>query len=204
LLACGRAAALFDYQMMMVRHIESLIFSSGQPITLGEIKACLEESLQTALDEGGLLAAIADLQERYAADDFSFEIVEISGGYQFLTKGAYHPVIATFLKQSTKKKLSTAALETLAIIAYRQPVTKAEAEQIRGVSCDYSIQKLLEKELIAIVGRSDGPGKPLLYATSNKFMDYFGLKSIKDLPKPKDFQETENVIGEGPPIEEEG
>jgi segregation and condensation protein B len=101
-----------------------------------------------------------------------------------------------------KKRLSRSALETLSIIAYKQPVTKSELERIRGVNCDYAIQKLLEKELVAIQGRSDGPGRPLLYGTSDKFMDYFGLKSLDDLPKPKEFREPSNQIGEQAPIEE--
>jgi len=87
-------------------------------------------------------------------------------------------------------------METLAIIAYKQPVTKSELEEIRGVSCDYALQKLLEKELVLITGRSESPGRPLLYGTSDKFMDYMGIRSLNDLPRPKDFKETENVIGE--------
>ena len=113
-----------------------------------------------------------------------------------LTKGAYYPTVATFLKQSTKKKLSKAALETLSIIAYKQPVEKSELEKIRGVSCDYSIQKLLEKELVEITGRSEGPGRPLIYSTSEKFMDHFGLKSINDLPKTRDIASAKTSIGE--------
>ena len=122
--------------------------------------------------------------------------------FQFLTKGAYHNTVGQLLKIHSKKKLSRAALETLSIIAYKQPITKSDVEKIRGVSCDYTIQKLLEKELLTIIGRSDGPGRPLLYATSEKFMNYFGLKSIKDLPKIKDFKEVDNQIGEQAPIEE--
>jgi len=106
------------------------------------------------------------------------------------------------LRQTTKKRLSRAAMETLSIIAYKQPVTKSEMEKIRGVSCDYAVQKLLEKELVDIKGRSDGPGKPLLYGTSEKFMDYFGLKNLGELPKPKDFKEPDSEIGEKAPIEE--
>jgi segregation and condensation protein B len=97
--------------------------------------------------------------------------------------------------KKNKKRLSTAALETLSIIAYRQPVSKAELEHVRGVSCDYSIQKLLEKELIEITGKSDAPGKPILYGTSKLFMDYFGLKDPKDMPKLKDLQAIDNAIG---------
>jgi segregation and condensation protein B len=142
------------------------------------------------------------LAERYQDPVHAFEPVEIAGGWQFMTKGAYHNTVAVYLKQTTRKRLSQAALETLSIIAYRQPVSKSELEKIRGVNCDYSMQKLLEKELVSIVGRSEGPGRPLLYGTSEKFMDYFGLKSLKDLPQPKDFKEEDNAIGEQAPIEE--
>ncbi len=184
------------------QHIESVIFSSEQPISLKEIKNCLEQSMEAKLKKGLLEEAMQNLLEKYQGEEFAFEIIEISGGYQFLTKGAYHHTIGTLLKQKAKKRLSKAALETLAIIAYKQPVTKSEAEAIRGVSCDYSIQKLLEKELITIVGRSEGPGRPLLYATSEKFMNYFGLKSIQDLPKLKEFATEENTIGEAAAIDE--
>ncbi|HEX5626122.1 MAG TPA: SMC-Scp complex subunit ScpB, partial [Saprospiraceae bacterium] len=96
-----------------------------------------------------------------------------------------------------------AAMESLAIIAYKQPISKSEVEQIRGVNSDHSIQKLMEKELIEIVGRSEGPGKPILLGTSQRFMEYFGLKSMADLPKLKDFATAEQAIGEPAPIEEE-
>jgi len=119
-----------------------------------------------------------------------------------LTKPAFHNSVGTLLRQNNKRRLSRAALETLSIIAYKQPVPKSEMEKIRGVSCDYSVQKLLEKELVAIVGRSDAPGRPLLYGTSEKFMDYFGLKSLDEMPKPKDFKEPDNEIGEQAPIDE--
>ena len=92
--------------------------------------------------------------------------------------------------------MSTSALETLAIVAYKQPITKSEVEQIRGVNCDYAIQKLLEKELIEIKGKADTVGKPLIYGTNDKFMDYFGINSLNDLPTPKDFRQEENEIGE--------
>ena len=129
-------------------------------------------------------------------------MLEIAEGYQFLTKGAYHNTVGTLLKQKTRKRLSRAALETLAIVAYKQPVSKSEIEKIRGVNSDYALQKLLEKELVSIVGRSEGPGKPLLYGAGDKFMNYFGLKSIKDLPQPKEFKDPDNLIGEPEEIEE--
>ncbi len=186
----------------LAQYIEALIFSADSPIQPEEMRQCLEETFETGLEEEGLAAALEELKTRYGQETSAIELVEIAGGFQFMTKGAYHAVIATWLKQTTKKRLSQAAIETLSIIAYKQPVTKAELEQIRGVSCDYSLQKLLEKELVSIVGRSEGPGRPLLYGTSIKFMDYFGLKSLNDLPKPKDFKEPESEIGERAPLEE--
>jgi segregation and condensation protein B len=184
-------------------HIEALIFTTEHAVSLKEIKACLEATFETTFDESAIRSAIDQLSERYAEGDYAFEILEVADGFQFMTKPEYHGVVGTYLKQTTKKRLSQAALESLSIIAYKQPVSKTELESIRGVSCDYSIQKLLEKELIEIAGRSDGPGRPLLYATSTKFMDYFGLKSLRDLPKPKDFKDPESEIGEQAPIEEE-
>ncbi len=180
----------------LTQHIESLIFTTEHPVTLAEIKSVLNATFETDFAEADILRGIEELKTRYAEPTFSFEIVEISNGYQFLTKGAFHASVSTFLKQTTKKRLSQAALETLSIIAYKQPISKTEVEQIRGVSCDYAVQKLLEKELVTILGRSDAPGRPLLYGTSDKFMDYFGIKSLNDLPKPKDFKEVENKIGE--------
>ena len=140
--------------------------------------------------------AISSLKEKYSQDEFSFAIENLGGGYQFLTKPAYQASISILLRQQSHKKLSTAQLETLSIIAYRQPVTKTEIEHIRGVNCDYSIQKLLEKELIAIKGKAESVGKPILYGTSGKFMEYFGINSLQDLPQPKDFSQEENQIGE--------
>ena len=142
------------------------------------------------------MEAIGHIRAQFQHDDFAFELIEIAGGYQFLTKGAYHNTVAVHLKQTTKKRLSQAAIETLAIVAYKQPVSKSELEEIRGVNCDYALQKLLEKELVMITGRSEGPGRPLLYGTSEKFMDYMGINSLQDLPKLKDFKEVENTVGQ--------
>lgn len=143
-----------------------------------------------------ILEAIDALHVKYSHEDFSFALESLGGGYQFLTKPAYQASISILLRQQSHKRLSTAQLETLSIIAYKQPVTKTEIEHIRGVNCDYSIQKLLEKELVAIKGKSDTVGRPILYGTSEKFMEYFGINSIADLPQPKDFSQEENQIGE--------
>ena len=191
-----------SYICPMKQHIEALIFASPQAISTADIKLVLEEALQMEVPETDILTAIADIRGRFQHEDFAFELVEIAGGWQFLTKGAYHNTVAIHLKQTTKKRLSQAAMETLALIAYKQPVSRSELEEIRGVNCDYALQKLLEKELVTIAGRSEGPGRPLLYATSEKFMDYLGINSLSDLPKPKDFKEIENSVGEIPTAEE--
>ncbi|GAB2627007.1 hypothetical protein GCM10026987_25390 [Belliella aquatica] len=151
---------------------------------------------ESELPKEHILAALSDLQLKYATEDFSFGLEQIAGGYQFLTKPAYQSSISILLKQQSQKRLSTAQLETLSIIAYKQPVTKTEVEQIRGVSCDYSIQKLLEKELLTIKGKAETIGRPILYGTSEKFMEYFGINALTDLPQPKDFTSEENQIGE--------
>ena len=188
----------------MLQHIEALIFATESAVTREEIHACLEQALETTIEEEALEEALRDLTARYQAPERAFELVEIADGFQFMTKGAFHHTVATYLKQTTRRRLSQAGMETLSIIAYKQPISRVELERIRGVNCDYSMQKLLEKELVSIIGRSEGPGRPLLYGTSEKFMDYFGLKSLKDLPQPKDFKDpdSENEIGEQAPIEE--
>ena len=180
---------------------EALIFSAKQAISLEEIKACLEkvyEKEEEGIDETLLKSLIEQIQLKYSETVFPFELVPISQGYMFMTKQEYHRTISVYLNQKSKKRLSRAALETLAIIAYKQPVTKAEIEQIRGVNCDYSVQKLLEKDLVQMEGRSDAAGRPMLYGTGQFFMDYFGIESIEDLPQLKDIKsQNTNEIGEG-------
>ena len=187
---------------LLAQHIESLIFVAEKPISAKDIKTSLENAMEAEFKLPQIKESVVTLQEKYQASEFAMELVEISNGFQFLTKPAFHNTVGAYLKLTTKKRLSRAAIETLSIIAYKQPVSKPEMEKIRGVSADYSLQKLLEKEIVEIVGRSDGPGKPLLYGTNDRFMDYFGLKSIDDLPKLKDFATTDNVVGEAAPIEE--
>jgi segregation and condensation protein B len=187
---------------LLEQHLQALIFASPQPVQIVDLQVVMQEVFQATIAEADIKTTIEHIQELFRDDRFAFELVEIAGGYQFLTKGAYHNTVAVHLKQNTKKRLSQAAMETLALIAYKQPVSKSELEEIRGVGCDYALQKLLEKELVLISGRSEGPGRPLLYGTSGKFMDYMGINSLSDLPKPKDFKEPENSIGELPAIEE--
>ena len=148
------------------------------------------------VNESSIKEAIERIKDKFNSDVFSFEVLESGGGYHFLTKPAYQESISSLLKQKSKRKLSTSALETLSIIAYKQPITKSYIEQIRGVNCDYSVQKLLEKDLIVILGKSDAVGKPIIYGTTTKFMDYFGINNLSELPILKDLIPQENEIGE--------
>jgi segregation and condensation protein B len=178
------------------QYIEALIFVSEQSIRTEEIIYCLQAAFSQDFTEKQINVHIDNISQKYLDKNFAIELVKVSNGYQFLTKKAYHQVISLLQMQRSKKKLSQAAIETLAIIAYKQPVTKPDVEQIRGVNCDYSIQKLLEKELISIVGKSETIGKPILYGTSSIFMDYFGINSINELPQIKEFTDNTVSIGE--------
>src|SRR6185295_6023411 len=130
------------------RHIEALIFCSEECLSLDEIAASLKLSFGWEPDEEDLKTAIEEIKSKYESDDFAFELLEIAEGYQFLTKKDFHATISALIQHKAKKKLSTAQMETLAIIAYKQPISKTEVEHIRGVNCDYAMQKLLEKELV--------------------------------------------------------
>lgn len=180
---------------LLAHHIESLIFCSPEPIGVEDLKSCLEEMFESEIGLEQIKASVALLKEKYSSDDFSFAILELAGGYQFLTKPAFQASIGIMLKQKSKKRLSTSALETLAIIAYKQPITKTELELIRGVNCDYAVQKLLEKGIVEIKGKADTIGKPMLYGTNDKFMEYFGINSMEELPQLKDFLNENNEIG---------
>lgn len=181
----------------IIPHIEALIFASERPLTTLEILELLngsltEEEEKVSLD--GVEAALEGIQEKYKAEFYPFAVLQSGGGWQFLTKKEYHKTVAQLNREKFLKRLSSAAMETLSIIAYKQPVTKGEIESIRGVSSDYAVQKLLEKELIVISGRNEkAPGQPLLYSTSSNFMDYFGINTAEDLPKIREVL-SEQVI----------
>lgn len=171
----------------IIPHIEALIFASDKPLSGAELSEHINNALGFIEDRASLEqveSAIEGIQEKYDSEFYAFELKQSGGGWQFLTKPAYHKTVALINGDKFIKKLSNAALETLAIIAYKQPITKSEIESIRGVNCDYAVQKLLEKDLIIISGRNeDAVGKPLIYNTSKSFMDYFGINSADDLPK---------------------
>ena len=179
-------------------HIEALVFCSPVATKVIDLKACLSEMFNAEVPDTDIEAALQRIDEKYQAEEYSFQLYKAAGGYQFLTKPAYQSSIGIMLKQQSKKRLSTSAMETLSIIAYKQPLSKTEVENIRGVNCDYAIQKLLDKGLIEIQGKAETIGRPILYGTSPKFMEYFGINDINELPTPKDFTNEVNTIGETP------
>lgn len=171
----------------LILHVEALIFASERPITQVELTEYIGQSLEMAVESERISACIEAVREKYETDFYPFQLREIGGGYQFLTKKDYHKTVLQLNGDKHIKKLSASAMETLAIIAYKQPISKSDIEFIRGVSADYSIQKLLEKELVVIVGRNEeAVGKPLLYSVSRNFMDYLGINSPAQLPQLKD------------------
>ncbi len=176
--------------------IEALIFASDKSISIDEIQQVLAELNEDYYSSEKVAEFIEQIRLKYLELNLAIELLNLNGGFQFLTRKEYYPVINQLQIQRSRKKLSQAALETLSIIAYKQPITKLEIEQIRGVNCDYTVQKLLEKELISISGKSDTVGKPLLYATSSIFMDYFGINSTEDLPQLNELTTENNNIGE--------
>lgn len=191
---------------VIIPHIEALIFASDKPLATNEIVELVNNALGFIDDRASaeqVEAAIDAIAEKYHSEFYAFEVRESGGGWQFLTKKEFHKTVAQLNGDKFLKKLSVAAIETLSIIAYKQPVTKSEIELIRGVNCDYAVQKLLEKDLIIIAGRKeDAVGKPLIYTTSRSFMDYFGINSADDLPKIKEVLNPEII--EATKVEREG
>jgi len=171
----------------LITHTEALIFASEKPLSTIEIVELINNAFGFLDDKiifDQIETSIEGIKEKYTAEFYPFELRQSGGGWQFLTKKDFHKTIAQLNGDKFLKRLSNAAMESLAIIAYKQPITKSEIEAIRGVNSDYSIQKLLEKELVVITGRNESMvGKPLVYATSKHFMDYFGINSSTDLPK---------------------
>lgn len=183
-----------DIEQLMP-HVEALIFASERPITQIEMTEMIGLALEETVETERISTCIEAIREKYEVDYYPFHLKEAGGGYQFLTKKAFHKTVLQLNGDKHIKKLSAAAMETLSIIAYKQPITKSEIEYIRGVSADYSIQKLLEKELIVIAGRNeDMVGKPLIYTTSKNFMDYIGINNPSQLPQLKDITNIDMVI----------
>lgn len=171
--------------------IEALIFSSDEPLTNSEIIKAIKgiDGEDTSISSDDINNAIDLLNQEYEATGRAVKIVKIAGGYLFATREEYAKYIGYLSSEKTKRRLSQAALETLAIIAYKQPITKPELESIRGVNSDYILATLLDKKLITISGRAETIGRPLLYTTTDEFLKYFGLNSLSDLPKPREIEE---------------
>lgn len=157
--------------------VEALLFASEEPISVEKLKAFAGGSAKSIRDVLSELAREYDEQER------AFELKEVAGGYQLYTRREYSPVVAKLHKGKRASRLSKPALETLAVIAFRQPVTKAVIESVRGVNADGVVNTLLDRDLIKVTGKAKGMGGPLLYATTKEFLRYFHLKDINELPK---------------------
>lgn len=168
------------------RIIEALLFASEKPISVDQIKEVLSE-----FDTRDIRALLLELKSEYENLGRSFKIHEIAGGFQMATEPAYAEYLKVFYKAKFKDKLTRPALETLAIIAYRQPITRADIEDIRGVNVDGVVKTLMERTLIRIVGRKDAPGRPIIYGTTKEFLDRFGLNSLSELPKLSEFTEAD-------------
>lgn len=173
--------------------IEALIFAAEEPLTLEQIRTILQESSEEgdsrSFKENEIETIISILNDEYQQSHRPYRVIRIAGGYQFATTVDYAEWIGKLHKEQGRRKLSQSSLETLAIIAYRQPITRPDIEAIRGVDCDYVLGTLLEKKLITIVGRAPTPGRPLLYGTTQQFLKHFGLSDISDLPRPREIEE---------------
>ncbi len=175
----GRVDADFLKQV-----IEAIIFASDEPISVKQINSLVEEATPSQVEK-----IIQNLNLEYTQTNRAFHIVKIAGGYQLVSRDSFSPWIQKLFQGRRKSRLSQAALETLSVIVFKQPVSKTEVSAIRGVNCDGVIKTLLERRLISISGRSDGPGRPLIYKTTNEFLRYFGVNDISDLPRPREMEE---------------
>ena len=167
--------------------IEAIIFASPEPISGRRIRECIEGSEDLDID-----SKVSVLNDEYEKNGRSFRIINVAGGYQMTTLPEYEQWVRRVFVARGRLRLSPQALETLSIVAYRQPVSRPTMESIRGINCDGVIRTLLERNLITITGRDDSPGSPILYGTTNEFLRYFGLNNLKDLPELK---EIEEIIG---------
>ncbi len=170
--------------------IEALLFASDAPLSPGRIREVVGQ-----MEDAEIVGAIGTLRDEYRSGGRAFDIVELEGGYQILSRPEFASWVERLFVERRKARLSRAALETLSIIAYKQPIVKPEIEMIRGVSSDGVIKTLLERNLITITGRAEGVGRPLLYGTTQEFLNYFGLNQLGDLPKIEELRELLRAEG---------
>jgi len=177
--------------------VEGLVFAAKEPLSARQIKAIYEgdprEATGRTIDPATIRTIVDELNQEYIKGDRPYRILTIAGGYQFATLPEYAEWLGKLYKEQARRRLSQSGVETLAIIAYKQPITKSEIEKIRGVNCDYVLKTLLEKDLVTITGRAETVGRPLLYGTTREFLKHFGLSDVTDLPRPR---EIEEILGE--------
>ena len=161
--------------------LEAMLFSTHHPLTAGRLAEMLDLDTTKAVRR-----AIKQLNEQYEQTGRSFRVEQVAGGYQLLTLPEHGELLKKLHQREIDAKLTKAALETLSIIAYKQPILRADVESIRGVACGETIRSLMEKHLVKIAGRAEVPGRPILYGTTKRFLELFGLNSLKDLPQPED------------------
>lgn len=169
------------------RVIEAVVFAADGPVSLDQLAQLIE-----TLDSDAIMQAIRGLQQDYEVSERSFQLVEIANGFQMRTRDEYAPWIKKFYTTEISSRLSVSALEALAIVAYKQPVTRAEVEEVRGVNSDSVIRTLHERNLVRVLGRKQAPGKPMLYGTTTEFLMHFGLRDLSELPS---VEEIENMLG---------
>jgi len=175
--------------------IEALLFASERPLSAEDMKEAFEEDIP--VEE--IRRWVESLKSEYETQNRGFRLCEIAGGFQVVTDARFGPVLKRFYQAREKRKLSQASLETLSVIAYRQPVTRADIESVRGVNVDGALKTLLEKGLVRVAGRKDVPGRPILYGTTSEFLERFGLGSLKDLPALSEYTEKDIEPGLLPP-----
>ena len=160
--------------------LEALLLSTQHPLTANRLAELLDVDSVKPVRRG-----IAALNEHYSSTNRAFRVEQVAGGYQILTLPKFGPALKALHQREADTRLTKAALETLAIIAYKQPILRADIEAIRGVACGETIRSLMEKHLVRIAGRAEVPGRPILYGTTKRFLELFGLDSLKDLPAPE-------------------
>lgn len=175
--------------------IEAMLVSSDRPLKPVAIADALSVHTGEQVGEASISRAVDELNTHYRQQGRAFNIEQVSGGYRMMTLPEHAPVIAAMHRSRATTRLSKPALETLAIIAYRQPITRAELESIRGVACGEVVRSLMDRRLVKITGRAEELGRPMLYGTTRQFLDTFGLASLKDLPKPEDFADQLSLQG---------
>jgi len=179
--------------------IEAVLFAADEPISVGRLKTVIETA-----DARQIKACVEELNGEYKASNRAFVIEEVAEGYRMFTRPEFNEWLGKLFRQRSKGRLSLAALETLAIIAYKQPIERAQIEDIRGVNVDHIVRTLHEKELIKIVGRSEKLGRPLLYGTTKKFLEHFGLKSLGDLPRVSELEKQRAPDADEEPSDDSG